>query len=237
LEWILRRSVSGPAAVVTILTTSGSRYVSGCVTETIEKVCTHGREFTPATEVALVIHEWGFPHPGLDGIAERCRERGAVLVEDSAYAVGTHLCGRTVGHHGAYHFFSLPKFFSVEGGGVLLDREGAEAGAPLPEILAEEPGIVAARRSEVWGWYEAAFETEGTWTPRGGTVPGVFLLPEPDGGEFIRDRLRAARVECGFWYGNDSLFLPCHHRLGRGDVERIRDLVVRFREEWHERAV
>ena len=32
LEWILRRSVSGPAAAVTILTTSGSRYVSGCVT-------------------------------------------------------------------------------------------------------------------------------------------------------------------------------------------------------------
>jgi hypothetical protein len=241
LRALVGHLVSGPEAVVTILTTTGSRYVSSCVTEAIGQVCAHARTFTPGTEVALVIHEWGIPYPELAKLSGRCRADGIPLVEDLAYGVGTALWGEGAGGHGDYRLFSLPKFFAVEGGGVLQDTglgaAGLPEGDPLPRRRVEAPDAIVARRREVWHRYEELFEPSPVWGPSARVVPEVFLLRASEGeGVFVRDRLRADGIEAGFWYGNDHLFLPAHQRLDPEDQQRVRDRVVAAREAWRGRA-
>src|SRR5262249_22972883 len=46
--------------VVTILTTTGNFYVSGCVTREIERFCRWSRQIEPDTKALLVNHEFGF---------------------------------------------------------------------------------------------------------------------------------------------------------------------------------
>ena len=47
--------------VVTILTTSGNFYISGCVTIEIEKFCKWSRDIKPETKILFVNHEFGYP--------------------------------------------------------------------------------------------------------------------------------------------------------------------------------
>ena len=51
-----------PSDCVTIVTTSGNRYISRCVTLEIEKVCRWSRSIEGDTAAIFVNHEFGYPH-------------------------------------------------------------------------------------------------------------------------------------------------------------------------------
>jgi hypothetical protein len=67
--------------VVTILTTSGNLYISGCVTREIEKFCKWSRKIESATRLIFVNHEFGFPFSGL----EKLKEYNLPIIEDCAH--------------------------------------------------------------------------------------------------------------------------------------------------------
>ena len=221
--------------VVTIFTSSASCYISSCVTGSIEKKGKWSRVFEERTKIALVIHEWGLIYPHLDTLKKRCSQNGIILVEDSAYATGSYFHRRS-GTSGDFTVFSLKKFFGTPLGGILIPRldfmgrKGKIFKAGMAHVTA--PIEIEEKRREVWRWYEDELgpaiksETAKLWVSAAGDVPSVFLYPE--GSEPLRDFLRAHRVECGYWYGNRHLFLPCHQEISRDQVKHICRLLRSF---------
>lgn len=100
--------------LVTILTTSGNYYVSGCVTRAIEQICRWNREICAETKALFVIHEFGYPFKGLSGL----KKYGLPIIEDCAYAFFTK--NDEIGKVGDYVIYSLPKAFNMQLGGVML---------------------------------------------------------------------------------------------------------------------
>ncbi|HUH00384.1 MAG TPA: DegT/DnrJ/EryC1/StrS family aminotransferase [Kofleriaceae bacterium] len=223
---LVHLELAGDEAVA-VLTTSGSRYISGCVTETIERHGRWTRELESGVRIALVIHEWGFPLAGMAALAEQCADRGIVLIEDCAYALGTYLSGREVGRYGDYALFSLPKFFAIEAGGVLVSARGERLPVGTNELasLVESPAEIIGRRREVWQHYLDVFGSAAYPAAEPG-VPGVFLLRCAERYRDLKPYLQGQGIEAGFWYGNDYLFLPCHQQMTVADVRQIRDLIA-----------
>ena len=58
----------GKEDCVTIFTTSGNRYISGCVTREIEKFCSWSMKIEENTQVLFVNHEFGFPFEALKAL-------------------------------------------------------------------------------------------------------------------------------------------------------------------------
>ena len=69
--------------------------------------------------LVLLVHYFGYVDPAAARIAEMCRERNAVLVEDSAHALYTDLIDHACGSLGDYCFYSLHKMLPFRDGGML----------------------------------------------------------------------------------------------------------------------
>jgi dTDP-4-amino-4,6-dideoxygalactose transaminase len=86
------------------------------------------RHITPRTRGVIAVHFAGYP-AAVDVLADLCRDRGLVLVEDAAHAPMAHLNGRmlgTFGAAGAFSFFSN-KVLAVGEGGLLATNDDALA--------------------------------------------------------------------------------------------------------------
>ncbi len=89
---------------------------------------------SPKTRAIYLIHYLGFPGP-VEQIAEVCRARGLLLIEDCALALLSYLGTRALGSFGDAAVFCLYKTLPVPNGGALLisgtSRNGSfKAGRP-----------------------------------------------------------------------------------------------------------
>lgn len=109
-----------PADEVYLTTSSGQTYISACVTCTIFNFCQPSRKLTENTHAIFIIHENGVPHPNLHQLLEEGKKRGIPVIEDCAHTYDSKVSGQRVGTIGDYGFFSLPKIFPMETGGILL---------------------------------------------------------------------------------------------------------------------
>src|SRR5262245_38657483 len=105
--------------VVTILTTTGNFYISGCVTHEIEKFCRWSREVEPQTKALLVNHEFGFPYEELRAL----RRFNVPIIEDAAHAFASNNRDQSAGTVGDFVVYSFPKFFPIQTGGLLVFNE------------------------------------------------------------------------------------------------------------------
>jgi len=105
--------------VVTILTTTGNFYISGCVTREIEKFCRWSREIVPQTKALLVNHEFGFPYQELRAL----RRFNVPIIEDAAHAFTSNNREQSAGQVGDFVVYSFPKFFPIQTGGLLVFHE------------------------------------------------------------------------------------------------------------------
>jgi perosamine synthetase len=88
--------------------------------ETIERV------ITPKTKAIMPVHQMGLP-ADLDPIMNLCSQRGLVLIEDAACAIGSEYKGKRIGGHGNIACFSFhPRkiITTGEGGMITTDDEG-----------------------------------------------------------------------------------------------------------------
>jgi dTDP-4-amino-4,6-dideoxygalactose transaminase len=90
---------------------------------------------TPATRAVLAIHYLGWPQPVRE-LADFCRERGLILVEDCALSLLSESEGRPLGSFGDYAVFCLYKTLPVPNGGLLVQNRGPQLGL---ETLALRP--------------------------------------------------------------------------------------------------
>jgi perosamine synthetase len=79
---------------------------------------------TPATRAIVPVHLYGYP-ADMDQICEVSKNRGIVIVEDAAQAVGACQRGRATGSFGAgcFSFYATKNITTAEGGAVVTDDD------------------------------------------------------------------------------------------------------------------
>ena len=224
-----------PADNVLILTTTNGPYISGCVTQTIEKVCRWTRTLTPKTKLVLVIHEFGFPCPAEKIIP--CTKLGIPVLEDCAYAFGSRVEGAGIGRHGDFGLYSFTKYFPIPLGGLLVAKEKINKSASALKIPSPAEGLLRRTinhslpylkdwnktRRAFWREYAAALQKHGffPYFPlREKIVPGVYLtkVPARFDGEIVKKKLNTRGVESTQYYHQGGFYFPCHQFLT--DYER-----------------
>jgi len=83
----------------------------------------------PKTRAVIIIHYLGFPGPAAE-LAEICRDRGLLLVEDCAMALLSRRGERPLGSFGDAAIFSIHKTLPIRGGILRLRHDGYST---LPE--------------------------------------------------------------------------------------------------------
>lgn len=220
--------------VVLILTSSGSPYVSHCVTDEIEKLCRWTRDASAGCVAIMVVHEFGYPCT----IPPELRARGVPIIEDCAYALGSGSdAGGPVGRIGDWVAYSFSKAFPLQYGGLLraprapgrasrLSALGADQlRACLAHYVPRLDAALAARRRN-FAAYQAAFAAHGLasrFAVDAATVPHAFVVAMSDQAlaERIKPRLNRAGIESSVFYGGGGYFLPCHQGMDAATVEYI----------------
>lgn len=228
LDLILADLAPRPDDIVTIMTTSGSGYVSDCVTSTIARHCRWSMQREPRTVAVIAIHEWG---RACERIVDHLGT-GVPVIEDCAYAFATRYAdGEPVGRRGDYALFSFTKMFSVNFGGVAIAPGGRRLAFAMPSAdrafllstigaeLATLDDVLQARRA-VWDDLAERFATIGVtpfFVPVAGEQPPVFMFAHDPGRVSLADvrrRFDACGIEASAFYGSDAFFIPAHHRIG-----------------------
>ena len=223
--------------VVTILTTSGNFYVSGCVTKAIEAVCRWNREVSNETKAILVIHEFGYPYKGLSEL----KKYGLPIIEDCAYAFFSK---DEIGKVGDYVIYSLPKAFNMQMGGVMISRNQIddcvsqeEKAYILSHLSAEwrDRDAIIHQRIEKHNYLAAALAPLGIqpfFDLAEGVVPGVFMFRWRDDIDYpaLKEFMQRNEVESSVFYGKPAFFVPVHQNLTTNELDYMIKLLKYFYE-------
>jgi hypothetical protein len=231
--------------VVTILTTSGNLYVSGCVTREVEKFCRWDRAISPATRIILVIHEFGYPYPDLNDLCSY----GLPIIEDLAYAFYSTDEDDSVGNVGEFVIYSFPKMFPIQVGAALIHngqitaevedwpQGGLERYAKnvMSYYLRREEEIINNRISnyKVLANLFSDLGYEERFPLEKGVVPGVFMFQVADRSmdlKKLRDLYFNHGVQCSVFYEEHSFFIPVHQRLTASDLMYFAAIIEYFKE-------
>ncbi len=231
--------------VVSILTTTGNFYISGCVTKEIEKYCKWSRDILPETKIIFVNHEFGYPYPDLI----KLRKYNLPIIEDSANSFFSQDKNNDIGSIGDFVIYSFPKMFPIQIGGLLvsniplksfrndqLDRFNLRhIKNVLSEYIVTEKEIIN-KRIYNYNYLKDIFESIGfkeRFTNEPGSVPGVFMfrtehanldLPQ------LKNHFYAHGVQCSVFYGEESFFIPVHQTLSEQDMDYFFEVMRLFYE-------
>jgi len=218
-----------PLDEVLIITTSGSPYISRCVTDEVERVCRWTRVFGNACKAILVIHDFGFPA----SVPASLREKGLPIIEDCAYALGSGRCGTL----GDYVVYSFPKAFPVQYGGLLcahtrvrattsLSRKGRAALVQWLNHYLPDRRSNALRRRRCFTTYStilAKYDYEPLFPLVHGVVPHAFLVrfKNEKKAADVRAHMNAFGIESSVYYGGGGYYFPNHQNLGPAQIHYI----------------
>jgi dTDP-4-amino-4,6-dideoxygalactose transaminase len=226
--------------VVTILTTTGNFYISGCVTREIEKFCRWSREIEPQTKALLVNHEFGFAYEELRAL----RRFNVPIIEDAAHAFASNNREQSVGQVGDFVVYSLPKFFPIQTGGLLVFNERHTIDEPLsPSAKGYAQKVLSAhidnltdalkKRRENYHALGTRFQQLGCsarFQLSESSVPGVFMFQTPAGADLpaLKTFVQNHGIESSVFYGEQAFFVPVHERLAPADREYFAQVVRAF---------
>lgn len=228
--------------VVTIITTSGNYYVSGCVTRAIESICSWSREFVPATKIFWVIHEFGYPYKKLVEL----KKYGLPVIEDCALSFMSKDNGGNLGHIGDFVIYSLPKFFPMQVGGVLVSNRSdisiAKNYIPteietliLSQLSSFIPEInnMLDKRMLNYHYLVENLKALGI-TPffplEKGVYPGVFLFSWHANIDYprLKEYMQKHGIESSVFYGENAFYIPLHNKLNKKMLDYMITLLQLF---------
>jgi len=221
--------------VVTIITTSQNFYISSCVTKEIEKFCRWNRELLPETKVILVNHEFGFAYPEM----QKLKATSLPIIEDCCTTFFSQDVDQKVGKYGDFSVYSLPKFFPIQIGGILVTNTNTRLGTSIlsdnerqyiqnvvSDNLTNEESLLQKRNAN----YDYAMNAALTFgfTPRfkieDFQIPYALVLNNnsviQDLNEF-KAFLSQRGIQNSMFYGEDAFFLPSHQNLSFKDIDLI----------------
>ena len=218
-----------PDDCVTIFTSTGNSYISGCVTREIEKICRWSREMTPTTKVVFVNHEFGIAYPNVHSL----KSYGLPIIEDCCYAFNSATPENGIGQIGDFVIYSFAKYFSIQFGGLLVARNcifennliDLESKQYLQTVLShyilqvEAIGIQRVTNHNTLSQLLEPLGIKPRFTLKSGEVPGVYMFYAPDYVDLpaLKQHLWARGIQCSVFYGEQAFFLPLHQGLGRTD--------------------
>jgi dTDP-4-amino-4,6-dideoxygalactose transaminase len=232
-----------PNDLVSIITTSQNFYISSCVTKKIESFCQWNREIVPETKLVFVNHEFGYPYPYMDQLAAT----GLPIIEDCCTTFFSQDKNNKVGSYGDFAVYSLPKFFPIQIGGLLVnnssttlirstqlqDNERVHIQNVLSHYLKKEVSILKVRK-ENWDYAVAQLMKLG-FTPRfqndEKTIPSALLL---NNNNKIKDLnifktfLYEHGIQNSIFYGEDTFFIPVHQNLSPEDLDYFYEVIKFF---------
>ena len=230
--------------LVTILTTSENFYISSCVTKEIEKFCRWNREILPETKAIFVNHEFGYPYFEM----EKLVATGLPIIEDCCTTFFSQDEANKVGKYGDFALYSLPKFFPVQIGGILVSN--TEKTSSQKSIITKmEANYVRdvvsyylrnieellSRRKTNFDYASLLYNSVGfdeRFAEKGSVVPSLHLLKNNN---IIKDLpllkvyLSNHGILSSVFYGEDAFFLPNHQNMDKFDVEYIFECVINFK--------
>lgn len=222
--------------VVTILTTTGNSYISGCVTRAIEKVCQWSREFTPDTKAIFVNHEFGYAYENLKAL----KSYNLPIIEDCAHSYFTE--SEDIGMVGDFVIYSLPKAFSTQLGSVLVYRDSIayKTSTELDKYVrsALEPQVLhveefKAKRLANYNYYLEKLSPLGVspyFKLKDGDIPGVFMFKfeQPIDYRLLKSFLNSNGIDSSVYFGQDAYFIPVHHNVSQCELDYIINLIFYF---------
>lgn len=222
--------------VVTILTTSGSKYISGCVTKAIEKVCNWSRRFTPQTKAIFVNHEFGYSFDHL----EELKQYNLPIIEDCAHSFFTK--SQDIGKIGDFVIYSLPKAFSTQIGSIIVYKNLLHYQAPedickyIKSALEPQIDLIGqfvAKRFENYDFYNSKLNHLGIspfFTLKEGDVPGVYMFKWSKKIDYraLKVFLNRNGIDSSVFFGQEAYFLPIHHNIGKYEIDYICELINFF---------
>lgn len=220
---------------VTILTTTGNHYVSGCVTGEVGKFCRWNREVNDETRIILVVHEFGYPYRGLMEL----KRYGLPIIEDVAYAFFSEDMDHTIGRVGDFAVYSFPKMFPVQVGGLLVfdstmgeveeetwpdDRYEPYIRKTMSHYVRQEGQIKEKRISNYLSIRERIREVgfDERFALEEGVIPGVFMFRVNDEEidlKGLRDHFFRHGIQCSVFYGERAFFIPVNQSLTDVDLD------------------
>jgi len=229
--------------VVTILTTSGNFYISGCVTSTIEKYCKWSREMLPQTKAIFVNHEFGYPYPDI----QKLKEYKLPIIEDCAGSFFSEDVDKSIGDVGDFVVYSFPKMFPLQIGGLLLsngqgrleenDQISEKELRHIKNVLSSQIGVrekIIRDRISNYRYLRDKFASLGfkeRFQLKQGIVPAVFMF-RTDGMNIDLSELKkyfyAHGVQCSVFYGEEAFFIPVHQALGEHDMNYLTEVMRSF---------
>ncbi len=117
----------------------------------IHKVCFPTIQDSPSLRGVLVYHQYGFPQR-LDLIAQRCRDRGLFMIENSVNCIFEGTASNDMGESGLASIFSLPKMFRTVLGGALVSRDSDLSAFCIDYFREDEPwvGFLSRAARRLW---------------------------------------------------------------------------------------
>ncbi len=213
--------------LVTILTTSGNYYVSGCVTKEIEKFCRWNRQICSSTKVIMVIHEFGYAYKDLEVL----KSFNLPIIEDCAHSFFTTAYHK--GTIGDFVIYSLPKAFNIQMGAVLASKQEMVSNVSedtstwvkkkISKQFLNRSEIVSKRQMNYH--YLAGRLKEIGITPffslEDKIIPGAFLFRWYNHIDYaaLKVFLNNNGVESSVFYGEHAYFIPCHHLLSNAELD------------------
>lgn len=235
IKWFLLEGKINADDEVCIKTTSGSKYISGCVTSAIEQTCKWSYEINEKTKAIFAIHEFGFANPEIKNLRKICDEKKIPLIEDFAY-----LFDENTEKRGDFLIYSLSKIFPVQFGGILVGRkfdsdyiwknfacyDGGKEKLCVKNLSYHLPkiGEYNKKRIKNYNYFLGFFGDERTFFKLDEkSVPGAFVLKveNEDRAKQIAEYVRKFGIECGVYHKNSAIFLPIHQNLNKPQLDYI----------------
>lgn len=228
--------------IVTIITTSQNFYISSCVTKEIEKFCRWNREVLPETKVILVNHEFGFVYPEM----EKLKTTGLPIIEDCCTTFFSQDANNQVGKYGDFSVYSLPKFFPIQIGGILVNNTKSILGKSILDVkeiqyiqnvvsdnLTNEESLLEKRKENYnYALNKAlSFGFSPRFQNQDNTIPYALVLNNnrvvSDLNE-LKSFLSQNGIQNSIFYGEDAFFIPSHQSLSFTDIDLIFQSIAYF---------
>jgi dTDP-4-amino-4,6-dideoxygalactose transaminase len=224
---------------VYIITTSGNRYISGCVTSEIEKFCKWNRQLSDKTKVILVNHEFGTVYRQMDEILKL----NIPVIEDMAMSLFSTDNNRKTGNYGDFTIFSLSKFFPLQLGGILkinapdykrkLFDVNPDFSTKIQKLLSfylkDAESIKQTRKfnNNIFQRHLSILDFKCRFEYHDNETPSVYMFTTNSGIDLdgLKVFLQQNGVEASIFYGENAFFVPVHQNLTEEDILFIVSLI------------
>ena len=224
---------------VYIITTSGNRYISGCVTGEIEKFCKWSRQLSGKTKLILINHEFGTVFRAMDEVLKL----NLPIIEDMAMSLFSTDENNKTGNYGDFTIFSLPKFFPLQWGGILkintpdYNKDSFEfksgLSSDLQKLLSfylkdvETIKQVRKQNNTLFQCHLSQLDCRSRFEYGDKETPSVFIFTTPPSVhlEGLKVFMQQNGVEASVFYGENAFFVPVHQYLKEEDILFIVSLI------------